>query len=564
MKEDFSINELLEKAWKYESGRRLLPYDVFKWWGRRPALFIQALLLDSHDTPLNDLNECVAKRLSHESYRVLKDLTICDPMCGGGTACIEALFLGARKIICSDIDPSSVLVVKATLKIMSEKCTEIFNQLYDALMTTVDKTKNLWCINEYCYVHTFLTRECYDDFCIVPRWLGIRRKKNKVVKVSITEDGDIVEDANVGINEKIAIPSKNLVKINEGVYAYASELYRPLENKIVERVFVSLIKNPRIATHLAESQERSRSLLEKSCMPIPEHKETKRLKKNGVVCWEELFTPRQLLTLKLFLEEVNNINSSILDVATAMIGTAIRTLSLLAFYYQPYGKINPGLIIKSYWLPKYPAELNPLAADFKNMKTIGRGTLLTYLKKISKACELYKHQNLNMNSVIVESKNAYEVSYIDCDVVILDPPYPSKIDYDAMSLVYDVARGLIPSKSEVNQSKINGEGIDVHDLDTYINQLLDLLRKITMELKDGGKVYLLLSEDENGQKVIEAVKSELEKLDTSLSIEEKGSFTSEAPGVLGRSRTKRIIVLKIVKNKFQHYNKYIRTSQVSK
>jgi len=547
MSERISIKGLLEKAWEYELGRRLLPYDVFKWWGRRPALLIQALLLDALDSPLDDLNEYVAKRLSHKSCKVLRDLTICDPMCGGGTSCIEAMFLGAGKIVCSDIDPSSVLVVKATLEILSEKCTEIINQLNNALMTVADKTRNLWCIDEYCYVHTFLTRECYDDFCIVPRWLGVRRRKNEVVKISITEDGEIAEDASVSISEKIEIPRKNLVKINEGVYAYASEMYRLLENKTVERVFVSLIKNPRVAAHLAESQKRSRRLLEKSCTPIPEYKETRRLKKNNVFCWEQLFTPRQLLTLKLFLKEVNNVNSSLLDVATAMVGTAVRTLSLLAFYYQPYGKINPGLIIKSYWLPKYPAELNPLAGDLENMRTIGRGTLLTYLKKISRVCDSCKHQDLNTNSVIVESKNAYEASYTGCDVVILDPPYPGKVDYNAMSLIYDVARGLLRDQTG-HQSKADG-GIDVYDLDIYTNQLLGILRKIATEVKHNGKIYLLLSDDENGRKVIEAVKRELERLDNSLSIEDEGSFTGEAPGVLGRSNTKGITVLKIVKNK---------------
>ncbi|MFZ8790948.1 MAG: hypothetical protein ACO2OS_01505 [Thermosphaera aggregans] len=547
MSERISIIGLLEKAWEYESGRRLLPYDVFKWWGRRPALLIQALLLDALDSPLDDLNEYVAKRLSHKSCKVLRDLTICDPMCGGGTSCIEAMFLGAGKIVCSDIDPSSVLVVKATLEILSEKCTEIINQLNNALMTVADKIRNLWCIDEYCYVHTFLTRECYDDFCTVPRWLGVIRRKNEVVKISITEDGEIAEDASVSISEKIEIPRKNLVKINEGVYAYASEMYRLLENKTVERVFVSLIKNPRVAAHLAESQKRSRRLLEKSCTPIPEYKETRRLKKNNVFCWEQLFTPRQLLTLKLFLKEVNNVNSSLLDVATAMVGTAVRTLSLLAFYYQPYGKINPGLIIKSYWLPKYPAELNPLAGDLENVRTIGRGTLLTYLKKISRVCDSCKHQDLNVNSVIVESKNAYEASYTGCDVVILDPPYPGKVDYNAMSLIYDVARGLLRDQTG-HLSKADG-GINVYDLDTYTNQLLGILRKISTEVKHNGKIYLLLSDDENGRKVIEALKRELKRLDNSLSIEDKGSFTGEAPGVLGRSNTKGITVLKIVKNK---------------
>jgi len=544
---EVSINDLLEKAWSYESGRRLLPYDTFKWWGRRPALFIQALLLAALDNPPRELGRYARQRLSHKASKVLEKLTVCDPMCGGGTTCIEALLLGAGKVLCSDIDPSSILVVNATLKMMSRKCEDLLQGIRNALVSTLMKTKELWCLDEFCYVHTFLTRECDEDTCIVPRWLGTYLRKRGRFKLVITETGEIEAVENVDIREKVEIPRKNLVEVNKGVYAYASEIYRIRSSGGVERKFVSLVKDVKVAEHLAESQEKSRNLLEATCTPIPELKETRRLRRAGINCWEEIFTPRQLLTLKVFLEEAASINPDLLEVAVAMVGTSIRTLSLLAFYYQPYGKMNPGLVIKSYWLPKYPTELNPLAGDLNNMKTIGRGTLFTYIKKLGETCETYKSQKLRMDNIKVKPGNAFEATYGNCDVVILDPPYPGKIDYSSMTSIYSIALSLVRKEAKANHCDISAEGIDVYAMDKYVDQLSKLLEKIITELKNKGKIYVLLSEDDNGRRVVEALKEHLMKLNPNLNIQEKGPFIGEAPGKLGRSKTRRIFLLKIEK-----------------
>jgi hypothetical protein len=272
------------------------------------------------------------------------------------------------------------------------------------------------------------------------------------------------------------------------------------------------------------------------------------LEKEGIYCWEELFTPRQLLTLKLFLEEAKNEKDPhILDVAVAMVGTAIRTTSLLAYYYQPYGKINPGLVIKSYWIPKYPTELNPLAVDLRRMKTIGRGTLFTYVKKVAQTCKLFKDRGLETGSVKVEVKNAAEVDYSKCNVVVLDPPYPGKVEYDAMTLVYNFAVNLAGYEPRIATVTNNKDVLNVYDLDTYSNQLSNLLTKIVTELKSGGKIYLLLSDDPSGRKVIRLIESKLAEIDTNLDIKEIGSYIGEAPGKLGRSRFKNIVILRVEK-----------------
>jgi adenine-specific DNA methylase len=543
-----TLNELLKNAWRYEAGRRLLPHDVFKWWGKRPTMLIYGLLLDALGVSSQDIDEYVAERLSYKPSKSPKDLTICDPMCGGGTTCIEALFLGAKDVYCSDINPASTLVVNATLKIMSRGCEEIVHRLQEILVRLANKVKSLWCISDYCYVHTFLTRDCDSNYCTVPRWLGLKRVGGKVIKLALTEEGKIIEDCNVTIYEKLKMPRDSLIEMGDRTYAYAAELYRLREDGKVERVFTSLIEDSEVAKHVVEAQKKARSLLRDSCTPIPKYKETRRLEKEGIYCWEELFTPRQLLTLKLFLEEAKNEkNPHILDAAVTMVGTAIRTTSLLAYYYQPYGKINPGLVIKSYWIPKYPAELNPLAVDFRRMKTIGRGTLFTYVRKIAQTCKLFKDRGLEAGSVKVEAKSATEVDYSKCNVVVLDPPYPGKVEYDAITLVYSFAANIAGYEPRIATMTNNKDVLDVYNLDTYANQLSNLLTKIATKLESGGKIYLLLSDDPSGRKVLRLIESRLAEIDTNLDIKEIGSYIGEAPGKLGRSRFKNIAILKVEK-----------------
>jgi len=108
---EIKVSDLMKSGWRAEAGRRLLPYDLFKWWGRRPALIIDALLLDAVGIGDSVAKEMIESRLSYRSAQVLKVLVVCDPMCGGGTTAVDALFLGAKEILCSDIDPASTVIV---------------------------------------------------------------------------------------------------------------------------------------------------------------------------------------------------------------------------------------------------------------------------------------------------------------------------------------------------------------------------------------------------------------------------------------------------------------------
>jgi 16S rRNA G966 N2-methylase RsmD len=534
------ISELLINGWRVEAGRRLLPYDLFKWWGRRPTLVVDALLLDAVGFDNEGAKTVVEDRLRYRSLDVLKGLTVCDPMCGGGTTAIEALLLGADKIICSDIDPASSIVVKAMVSAI-RSCDEAFSVLLSAAKRVYSELKDLWCIDSYCYVHAFLTRRCNEEYCYAPKWLGAFRVRNSLVKIAISGDGELYEDSNVGVRDFVKLPKSKLVEVTKGVYAYAAELYKVDDD--VERYFVSLVKDEYIAEHLNRVQGEAKKLLPNICTPIIDGKETRRLFKEGVTCWEQIFTPRQLITLLRFLEIMKQEHREFLDIAVALVGTVIRTSSMLAFYYQPYAKVNPGLVVKSFWLPPYPVELNPVAGDIRKVKTIGRGTLITYLHKLRTMCSKIRDlHSVASKEVVIEVQDALNMNYINCDIIVLDPPYPGKIAYNEVTQVYTILFGLL--REVIPRS--NGSSINIYNVDSYTNTLEKLITKIFTEAPKA-VVYLLMSNDNKGSTVVNKLTEKLKQV--GIAIEKLGTVIGEAPGALGRGKSREIMILRIKRNK---------------
>jgi len=532
-----STFELLKNGWRVEAGRRLLPYDLFKWWGRRPAVVIDALLLDAVGAN-GEATKVIDDRLSYRPLNILRGLTVCDPMCGGGTTSIEASLLGADRIICNDIDPASSIVVKAMVNGI-RSCDEAFSVLLSAVERVYSELKDLWCIDSYCYVHTFLTRRCVEEYCYAPKWLGTFRVRNSLIKIAIGENGELYEDSSVGVRDFIRLPKNRLVEIDNGVYAYAVELYRVGDD--VERHFVSLVKDNYIAEHLNRVQGEAKKLLPNGCTPIIDGRETRRLLKEGVMCWEQIFTPRQLITLLRFLEIVKQKHREFLDVAVALVGTVIRTASMLAFYYQPYAKVNPGLVVKSFWLPPYPVELNPIAGNLRKVKTIGRGTLITYLRKLRTMCSKVRDlYNIASKEIVIEVQDALNMNYTECNIIILDPPYPGKIAYNEVTQIYTIPFGLLREAIP----RINGSNINIYDIDSYTNTLEKLITKMFTEAPKT-IVYLLMSNDDKGNTVVSRLSENLKRID--ITMEKLGTVIGEAPGALGRGNSREIMILKLIK-----------------
>lgn len=531
---------------KLERGRRREPYNVFKWWGRRFVVLSRAIL-----AALVAKSEEEIVAVAKGNYDIVrgytKGKTIYDPFCGGGTIAIEAGLMGYNAI-CRDINVAAIATAKATYKLCKESlCQELYQDLVKALLKTFDEAKDLWCINNTCILHVFATRCTNKELCRVPLWLSTKVVKGKRIPIVIDEDGSLKLLENFDSNElKPTNPcyyvdpnEKDLPIISENVYAYAVEVY---DINTYRRRFVSLLKNSDesmiFKDHLRESYEyslrRLRSLVEEGT-PIPLLRETKRLFKSDVDHFEDLFTPRQLLTFITFIGNASNRFEASLIVANAM-----RTASLLAIYYQPYGKVNPSLVIKSYWLPLNPVELNPLAFKVNGMNritTLGRGTLATYIKEIYRTCKYSVHGN-SLGSVVFDiADSLVETSPPNIFAVVTDPPYIGKQSYRDMSLLY-----LYSLKLGKHIERIDiPEDIDTYSQSKYIKAMESFANTLT-NLENGVPIIILMGmPSRKNIQIISSIVSIFSNKD--LGLINMYWIIGEAPGILGRSTTYGVLIM---------------------
>ena len=534
-----------------ERGRRKPPFNVFKWWGRRYLALTRALLASL----VVDKKELIIKALKGEYDNIVpyaKNKLIYDPFCGGGTIAIEAARMGFD-VICRDINLAAIYTAEVTYTICSEKCFKLCEALTATLKKTFDECLNYWCFNEWCFLHVFCARK--EDIIRVPIWLATKHSNGKKYFIIINERGLIEQVSFDGIkNLKPTYPyleinpeKYSLPLIAKNTYAYAAELYTIKNGKVI-RKFVCFINcedelSLKAKSALRKMIESARKTLESylnEYTMIPPLRETKRLYRKDLTCFEDLFTPRQLLTFIKFLK--NAFTHNVLIEAALTIANIMRTCSLLAFYYQPYNKVNPGLVVKSYWIPRNPVELNPLAHTYGKygVKSIGRGTIATTIKELILAC---RHRLKSYGKVEFEHGNSlYCRPPRDIYAIVTDPPYIGKQSYRDVSLIHLYALKLADLIDKVQVP----EDIDTFNIRNYI-AFMEKFVKALISVRPGTYLIMMMGMPEHKY---------LSHLIEIINIFTKHGFglrnlywtIGEAPGVLGRSYTCGTLVLVFRKN----------------
>jgi 23S rRNA G2445 N2-methylase RlmL len=142
--------------------------------------------------------------------------------------------------------------------------------------------------------------------------------------------------------------------------------------------------------------------------------------------------------------------------------------------------------------------------------------------------------------VVIEVQDASNMNYTNCDIIVLDPPYPGKIAYNELTQVYTISYSLL----RMPVPRLNKSTISIYSIDIYTNTLEKFLVKIFTEAPKT-TVYLLMSNDDKGKSVINKLMEKLKQIN--IAVEQLGIVIGEAPGTLGRSKTREIVVMKLVK-----------------
>ncbi len=436
---------------------------------------------------------------------------------------VEASRLGFTSIGI-DIDPAAVEVSRASLDLACGKCSKEVLCLREAIEASQEAVGGLWRMSDdSLVVHVFLAR-CSNG-CQAPALLsGDPRKRAIIIDPSTpTWLREVSNAPGYTPTEPLVDLPAGLPEAAPGYRIYAIQAYRDGYTRFI--VLPSGSRDSEIAWEWAQaSLEEALERAPETCTRIPVMRETRKLIRRGIECWEQLYTPRQLATLYMVLENASRLGCR--RWAGLALADATRTCSLLALYYQPYRRVNPGLVLKTYWLPRYPVELNPLAGA--GGRTLARGTLYSIASHLAGSCK----GGMECGRYTVIHGDARErAHYPDrIDLVLTDPPYPGMMSYEDLSLPY---RYWLAHRLSTGWGGLLGGRVFLRLMEDFIDAVKD-------KLAGDARIIILFN---SGPSEVETMARAVALLSgKGWSLSNIYWLPSEAPGTLGRSRHRGVYV----------------------
>jgi len=480
-----------EFAKNLEWSRRLPIYEIHKWWARRYSGIVRLFLVYSYldYSKLNgvkDFNKFVSK-LYWDPPKI-DGKTLLDPFCGGGTIVLEASRLGFESYGI-EINKLAYLIL-TSYKELNELN---IHKLKEEIVNFAKKiNKELWRTkckkgHDAFIIHTFLAWKDKKGN------LQIRSNKIKDLdrykSVYYCEKCERVFEEKPDINycpfcDNNLYKQHNERKEYHELHPYALEYYCPIcsvrEIKKVDEQDIGNFFNCNLKTAKTKIQ---------TVTKIPSLNETNRLIRNGIKYFDELLTPRQKITFYEFLKRFRGTPYE--KISKLMVSDSLRSCSLLAYYSPKYKKVIPGFVIKSYWLPIQPVELNPVSfIDNGLLKPLGRGNLISSYKKIFKVLKNDYGYVRNYKVYLGASQDILKKLRKKFDIVFTDPPYAdyqyySDLSLFNLSLLHELDKEYIDyllNKEIVLRKK--------NELKSYISKLLGVFTLIKERLSTNGKLII--------------------------------------------------------------------------
>lgn len=479
---DYLVNKVIVESLN-EIGQRLPIHSIHRWWSRRFAAIYRFLLAAYLFDDINLIEEALRRPQIMRNFS--RNKTFLEPFSGGGTGLVEASIAGWN-VYGVDINPVAVRICKTSLNLSTGKI--LHEQPYamiaiEALDRALKALQNLWIYeDDYMIIYSFISRDK------APTWLTTYLDKGERSIVTICNNCFETNITKVTSRfpqeikcpvccEKYPLSIRGIIDlgkvsklpiINDKWKVYALELRRIINSKKYERKIINLLKVEKETTRewLRKSIEKAEFLQKKILREMYPHlhyeltflNEGKRLAREGnIIKLYQLFTPKQLVSLHKFAEEVNNlindknyIKELYHPLFSLAVSEAAKVSCLATKWHPPIGEPVPAGAMKTYWIPEHTVEANPLAHVYGSLKTIGRCTIASIIKRHIKAIkhlkekydvneELMKQINFNVFHEDATKVNfSKEIGMIDLCVV--DPPYIGKIrSYTELSLIHHAA-----------------------------------------------------------------------------------------------------------------------------
>ena len=407
-------------------------YGVHRWFARRPATLVRALLLGA-DLPSTATDEMFWER--HRSpQRWLSDVTVYDPFLGGGTSLVEAARMGAD-VAGRDVDPLAVALTTTELhpevsEAAAAEAVLLIAHLHD-LVGDLYAPAGTPAETAWTPLHWFWLRRVTCPHCAEPGLLY----RDLVLARSVGHRGSVVRSAGVSAfcPDCLAVHSLTATRTNivccrrrrtlsSGTFAAgryhcaecdSTSNLEELKPANAERVMVAVeethtTQHRRIRAATPTDREREKAALAKAAVSsspifgrlLATKRRDRRPVSHGFETVGSLFLPRQQLLLGAAVSwiEERSLPDTQRQALTLFVTGLLTSNNALCGYARDYGRLAPLFSVRGYPFPALSIELNPLHP------TAGRGTLPSGLRRLVKLSEtsVQRHTLANKHPVRVD------------------------------------------------------------------------------------------------------------------------------------------------------------------
>lgn len=378
----------------------------------------------SPHTPIYKMHRYFARR-PYSVFRYLVEHYSCpgsvvlDPFCGGGVTVVEAL-RQQRKVIGVDLDPVATFITKMEVADVNiDKLEEAFKHIEKTAKDEVNRLYFTKCPNckrevsaewfEWSYI--FKCAKCNKEVIL---------SKTKKIGKAVFECPHCKEEIKAFKSER---KSEEIVNIKlkcscgfKGEKTPDDHDFKKI--RMIEENFERTVKKKELWYPKDE---------------IPVGEKTREVLNQGIKCFYELFTKRNLLALATIFKEIEKIEVK-----------KIRELMELAFTSRLFessklAHIKDSTVVKPghhYWLATIPAEANVWSQFTNGYEAVLKGKKYSQKEIGNNYKEAKTFEDLKEGKtclILNQSSTQLPFPEESVDVIITDPPYGGNVQYSELS-----------------------------------------------------------------------------------------------------------------------------------
>ena len=414
------------------------------------------------------------------------ELTVVDPMAGGGSIPLEALRLGLT-VRANELNPVAAVILMATLDFparFGEGLGDDIRHWGDRLLARVRSQLQPFfphpeagVLDGYLWARTVACPQTGKPIPLSPNWWLRRDEKERVaVRLLAHPDWPACRFEIVRGREADAVGHQGTIKRGIAVSPWTGEVvdgdYIKREaqaGRMGQQLYAVVVKTPRgiefrlpteadLAAAAAAEAELARRLpgwLARGLVPdeeIPEGNKTAEPRRYGMTRWRDLFAPRQLLALGTAVEALRELEPAIQaalppDRARAVVTYLALAIDKLADYNSRMSLLDVTRVLVKHTFDRHDFSMKWSHAE---MAVVGAGKGLDWaidqvidayrgIARLTQSARLPLWQRAGSSPVErlrVTQGDARRLAHLrDCSVhlVCIDPPYYDNVQYAELS-----------------------------------------------------------------------------------------------------------------------------------